>query len=112
MAASNTPIPPGAWGVQLFDLKTGRERLSLPRAAAEYAIVRVAPDGDGRYRQAMLRALQFVMSTQLLDGADVNVRGGIKGSQPVWGRYACLSYPNWATKFFIDAMWLRKEIAG
>ena len=52
-----------------------------------------AVDGDGRYRQAMLRALQFVMSTQLLDEADANVRGGIKGSQPVWGRYACLSYP-------------------
>ena len=36
-----------------------------------------------------------------------DIRGGIKGSQPVWGRYAPMSFPNWATKFFVDAMWLR-----
>ena len=30
--------------------------------------------------------------------------GGIKGSFPVYGRYAPLQYPNWATKFFIDAL--------
>jgi hypothetical protein len=37
-----------------------------------------------------------------------DVRGAIKGSQPVWGRYAPMSFPNWATKFFVDAMWLRR----
>ena len=52
------------------------------------------------------------MSTQDVDTDDADVRGGIKGSQPVWGRYAPLSFPNWATKFFVDAMWLRKELAG
>ena len=52
------------------------------------------------------------MATQDLDDADANVRGAIKGSHPVWGRYARLSFPNWATKFFVDAMWLRKELAG
>ena len=30
--------------------------------------------------------------------------GGIKGSLPIYGRYAPLQYPNWATKFFIDAL--------
>ena len=38
------------------------------------------------------------------------VRGAIKGSQPIWGRYAPFSYPNWATKFFIDAVLLLNEI--
>ena len=38
------------------------------------------------------------------------LRGAVKGSQPIWGRYAPLSYPNWATKFFIDAMLLWNEI--
>ena len=71
-----------------------------------------AADGDDRYRQAVMRALQYVMSTQLVDAPDANVRGAIKGSHPVWARYACLSFPNWATKFFIDAMWLRREVAG
>jgi len=68
--------------------------------------------GDDTYRLAMGRALDLVMSTQDLATADLNVRGGIKGSQPVWGRYACLSLPNWATKFFVDAMWLRRGIAA
>jgi hypothetical protein len=50
------------------------------------------------------------MSTQNITTSDLDVRGGIKGSHPVWGRYAFMSFPNWATKFFVDAMWLRKEL--
>jgi len=66
--------------------------------------------GAESYRLGVLRALDYVMSTQDLITADDDVRGGIKGSNPVWGRYAPMSFPNWATKFFVDAMWLRKEI--
>ena len=77
----------------------------------QYAIVwarleSIAP-GPG-YRAGMEQALDYVMSTQDTATADLDVRGGIKGSHPVWGRYACMSYPNWATKFFVDAMWLRR----
>jgi len=61
------------------------------------------------YRQAARRALEHVMSTQDLATANPDRRGAIKGSHPVWGRYAPLSYPNWAAKFFIDAMWLHKD---
>jgi hypothetical protein len=62
------------------------------------------------YAEAVRHALDYVMSTQDLDTDDLNVRGGIKGSQPVWGHYAFMSYPNWATKFFVDAMWMRKGL--
>ena len=62
------------------------------------------------WRQAAARALGYVMSTQDIATADHDVRGAVKGSQPVWGRYASLSFPNWATKFFIDAMWLQKSL--
>ena len=62
-----------------------------------------------QYRPAARRALEHVMATQDLATASLDRRGGIKGSQPVWGRYAPLSYPNWAAKFFVDAMWLRKD---
>ena len=48
------------------------------------------------------------MATQDLMTSNPDMRGAIKGSQPVWGRYAPMSFPNWATKFFVDAMWLRK----
>jgi hypothetical protein len=37
--------------------------------------------------------------------------GAIKGSHPIYGRYARLQYPNWATKFFIDALLLKAAVA-
>ncbi|MBC7703440.1 MAG: hypothetical protein H7274_05785 [Rhodoferax sp.] len=61
------------------------------------------------YRPAAARALEFVMRTQDLLTEDMDVRGAIKGSQPIWGVYAPMSLPNWATKFFVDAMWLLGE---
>jgi hypothetical protein len=63
--------------------------------------------GDEKYRKAVIRALDYVMGFQDLDTTDMNIRGAIKGSQPVWGRYAPLSFPNWPAKFFVDAMLLR-----
>ena len=62
---------------------------------------------DERYRDASCRALDYVMATQDLDSRNAGVRGGIAGSHPLWGRYAPLTFPNWAAKFFIDAMWMR-----
>ncbi len=67
-----------------------------------------AADGHVPFRAAAERALDYVMGTQDLTTTNLDVRGAIKGSQPVWGRYAPMSFPNWATKFFVDAMWLRK----
>ncbi len=66
--------------------------------------------GGSAYPSAVARALDFVMSTQDLDSADPAIHGAIKGSHPVWGRYASMSYPNWATKFFVDALWLRQAL--
>ena len=70
-----------------------------------------ATHADPRYRAALERALDFVITTQDLETTDLDVHGGIRGSEPAWGRYAWMSYPNWATKFFIDAMWLRRRLA-
>ena len=67
-----------------------------------------AADGHLPFRSAAESALDYVMGTQDLTTTNPDVRGAIKGSQPVWGRYAPMSFPNWATKFFVDAMWLRK----
>ena len=79
----------------------------------QFAIVWLRLDaavGAPRYRRAALRALDFVMTTQDIAAADPGIRGGIKGSHPVWGCYAPLTLPNWATKFFVDAMWLRTDL--
>ncbi len=61
-------------------------------------------DPDGGWNAAADRALQFVMSVQDIATPNCNVRGAIKGSYPIWGKYTPLAYPNWATKFFVDAL--------
>ena len=63
--------------------------------------------GDERYRSAAIAATDYVMSCQDIQTRNPNVRGAIAGSFPHWGAYAPFSYPNWAAKFFIDAMLLR-----
>ena len=37
------------------------------------------------------------------------IDGALAGSFPVWGRYAPLQYPNWATKFLADSLMLRED---
>ena len=67
--------------------------------------------GDEKYRHATIRALNYVMRCQDIHSDKPDIRGAIKGSQPIWGRYAPLSFPNWPAKFFIDAMLLRNRWA-
>lgn len=57
------------------------------------------------------RSLEYVMSVQDIATSNPNVNGAIKGSHPIWGKYTPLAYPNWATKFFIDAMLLREQFS-
>lgn len=65
-------------------------------------------EGDKRYLTAGLSLLDDVAATQDVTSPGTPHYGGIKGSLPIYGRYAPLQYPNWATKFFIDAL-LAKE---
>jgi hypothetical protein len=60
--------------------------------------------GDDRFRRAAVSSLRYVMASQDLHTDNHDVCGGIKGSHPVWGAYSPFTYPNWATKFFIDAL--------
>jgi hypothetical protein len=62
--------------------------------------------GAGRYVEAARRVNRYVMATQDLTARDDGVRGGIAGSSPIHGEYAPYEYPNWAAKFFADAMML------
>lgn len=50
------------------------------------------------------RAIAFVSRTQNLRTANSGVRGGIAGSAPIYGRYERFAYPNWAAKFYVDAL--------
>jgi hypothetical protein len=59
---------------------------------------------DPGYLVAARRAIAFVASTQDLMADHPGVRGGIAGSYPIYGRYGRFKYPNWAAKFFADAL--------
>ncbi len=50
------------------------------------------------------RGIEFVKSTQRLDDPCEAARGGVPGSHPIWGTYSRFEYPNWAAKFFADAL--------
>ena len=60
--------------------------------------------GDKLFKEAAVSALKYVMKAQILDTGNGNYRGAIAGSLPIWGPYSRLTFPNWPTKFFIDAM--------
>ncbi len=54
-------------------------------------------------------AVELVAASQRLDDREPGVRGGIAGSDPVWGDYLGFTYPNWAAKFYADALLARER---
>jgi len=73
---------------------------------------------EEEYTTTAARLLSFVSRTQKIspstpDDSDASeqdgVYGGIKGSHPVWGGYDPFIYPNWAAKFFADALLVANE---
>jgi uncharacterized protein YyaL (SSP411 family) len=85
--------PAARWSCLTGDAQTSIVWLRLARLT-----------GDARYREAAVRINRYLMRTQRRDSADPGVRGGIKGSQPIWGGYGPFEYLNWAAKFFADAV--------
>jgi hypothetical protein len=53
---------------------------------------------------AALKALDLVKRAQPMFARDCNIQGGVPGSDPIWGQYLSNALPNWAAKFFIDAL--------
>lgn len=75
--------------------------------------------GDPKFLHAGTRSVEYVMETQAIETLNVNIRGAIKGSHPIWGTfwssrprggYTPLAYPNWATKFFVEALLLQRKL--
>jgi uncharacterized protein YyaL (SSP411 family) len=55
-------------------------------------------------RENARAAIAYLKTLQRLEHRDPAVRGGIAGSAPIWGDYSRFEYPNWAAKFFADAL--------
>jgi hypothetical protein len=65
--------------------------------------------GAGEYAGHARRMLDYVRRTQHVCGPkpaapEADTCGAIKGSHPIWGGYDPFRYPNWAAKFFADAI--------
>lgn len=61
-------------------------------------------DGDSAMRNAVERALDYIKRNHRLDGDGSPRDGAVAGSAPIWGRYSMFEFPNWAAKFFADAL--------
>jgi Squalene-hopene cyclase C-terminal domain len=66
--------------------------------------------GDRSLAETAARINRYVAVTQRLRTRNGGIRGGVRGSEPIWGAYQPYSYPNWAAKFFVDSLLLEAEV--
>lgn len=67
--------------------------------------------GDPAFRTAGLRAVEDAAGHQCRV-PHPDLHGALAGSFPVYGLYAPLRFPNWATKFLVDSLALREAVLG
>jgi len=67
--------------------------------------------GEQAYLLAARTSVQFLKPQQPLSGPPA-VRGGLPGSYPLVGKYLYLRYPNWAVKFFADALLKLRQLGN
>jgi hypothetical protein len=83
--------------------------------SAQLAIVgyRLVALGRGeRYAEAADRLLGFLKAVQRRDSGNADIDGALAGSYPFFGGYMTGGYPNWATKYLLDALMLQAERDG
>jgi Beta-L-arabinofuranosidase, GH127 catalytic domain len=66
-------------------------------------------ESDPALVTAAVTALDLVKRAQFMRSSDPGIRGGVGASDPMWGRYLPLAIPNWAAKFFIDALLSKQQ---
>ena len=75
--------------------------------------IRLAQEGFGSgLRDHARRAIEYVKRRQRLEESDLTIHGAVAGSAPLWGRYSMFEFPNWAAKFFADALMMEMADAA
>jgi hypothetical protein len=85
----------------------GRSRYACLTGNAQMALVWLRLnelDPDPRLLAATDLVLSLVGSAQQEGSTDPGIAGGIPGSDPIWGEYVQFGLPNWAAKFYLDAL--------
>jgi hypothetical protein len=67
-------------------------------------------NGDQTFVTQGHKLTGFVKATQVLCCENNGIKGAIAGSYPIIGDYMVAGYPNWATKYYIDALMLQDKI--
>ena len=60
--------------------------------------------GEPTFEQMSQFVLWEILDFQSLESKNKNRSGALAGRAPLWGPYLRMRYPNWAAKFFLDAM--------
>lgn len=61
-------------------------------------------EGGERLAEPITRGLTYLQRNHYLTGQGGPDDAGIAGSVPIWGAYSRFEFPNWAVKFFADAL--------
>lgn len=61
------------------------------------------------FLDAAKKANQYMRTMQDMSSLNPGIKGGIPGAFPIYGWYAPFCFPNWAAKFFVDALMLEKH---
>jgi hypothetical protein len=65
------------------------------------------------YLEAAVKMLDLLISIQRREiREDDDTKGALPGSFPVWGKYEPFAFPNWANKFFADALMMYIDITN
>ena len=66
---------------------------------------------DKKYYNAASKMNGLLLFIQKQNNSnEQNTNGALPGSFPIWGRYEPFAFPNWATKYYADALMLELEI--
>jgi uncharacterized protein YyaL (SSP411 family) len=65
---------------------------------------------DTRFLSSALKLSDFVKASQNLRSLHPGLRGGVKGSQPISGKYTPYTYVNWGAKFLADTLMLEEKL--
>ncbi|MBF0439331.1 MAG: hypothetical protein HQL93_09445 [Magnetococcales bacterium] len=68
--------------------------------------------GDPQFLEAGNRLLNYLKGLQLIQTPQTPMHGGLPGSFPIFtGEYMTAGYPNWATKYLLDALLLQEKFS-
>ncbi|NJN69481.1 MAG: hypothetical protein HC801_03770 [Nitrospira sp.] len=65
-----------------------------------------------KYLEAADSLVNFLKALQSINLPITEVHGAIPGSFPIVGAYQMLGYPNWATKYYLDALLCQQRLSS